>query len=212
LITFLPLPNLRLSAIVLDRKRQGKQRLEVVDILNAMHDPSSRLRRHAAVRMWIGYTDALVAYGLAVCQDWIDSGCEDNQYDKILAFSTLGKGILPTQDNVVLLLWFGRESFHASHRGNLLRKNRRWYSAFGWKESPLLPYEWPVNIPLEVLIDLRRRGYEPLADGTSWPAANEMAKKIPGAIGVAACQCLYYPVKCASTLAKEDSPILSRGV
>lgn len=41
--------------------------------------------------------------------------------------------------------WLGRESFHASHRANLLRKDADWYSSFGWADSPLLPYEWPVN-------------------------------------------------------------------
>jgi hypothetical protein len=37
----------------------------------------------------------------------------------------------------------GDEAFHASHRSNLLRKDRDYYGAFGWTEPDDLPYVWP---------------------------------------------------------------------
>ena len=41
--------------------------------------------------------------------------------------------------------WLGNKKFHASHRSNLLRKDREWYSQFGWTEPDDLPYIWPTN-------------------------------------------------------------------
>ena len=45
--------------------------------------------------------------------------------------------------------WIGKEEFHASHRANLLRKDREtkpepldWYTKFGWTENPEAPYVW----------------------------------------------------------------------
>jgi hypothetical protein len=40
--------------------------------------------------------------------------------------------------------WLGDEGVHASHRSNLLRKDREFYSKYGWAESDDLPYVWPV--------------------------------------------------------------------
>jgi hypothetical protein len=38
--------------------------------------------------------------------------------------------------------WYENEEFHASHRSNLLRKNKEYYSQFGWKEKDNLSYVW----------------------------------------------------------------------
>lgn len=139
--TFLPYPKFRDSAIALDKTRLGKQRLEVVWILEALDDPKHRRYNHPATIMWRGYRPALVAYGCAVCDEWIERGGLDNQKEVIMA----GYTTAPRQEDVPMPKWIGRESFHASHRGNLLRKDYQYYSAFGWTDSPLLPYEWPVN-------------------------------------------------------------------
>jgi hypothetical protein len=40
--------------------------------------------------------------------------------------------------------WIGDEKFHASHRSNLLRKDKEFYGKFGWAEPDDLPYFWPV--------------------------------------------------------------------
>ena len=45
-------------------------------------------------------------------------------------------------DMVHFPYWLGKESFHSSHRANLLRKDYEYYSKFGWKENPELPYVW----------------------------------------------------------------------
>ena len=40
--------------------------------------------------------------------------------------------------------WLGLDAFHASHRSNLLRKDRSHYSQFNWTEHDDLPYHWPT--------------------------------------------------------------------
>jgi hypothetical protein len=40
--------------------------------------------------------------------------------------------------------WLGDNTFHASHKSNLLRKDPVWYGQFGWSEPTDLPYVWPV--------------------------------------------------------------------
>ena len=41
-------------------------------------------------------------------------------------------------------LWLGHSELHASHRSNLLRKDKSFYSQYNWNESADLPYVWPV--------------------------------------------------------------------
>jgi hypothetical protein len=36
----------------------------------------------------------------------------------------------------------GNEDFHSSHRANLLRKDKEFYSQFEWGENPEDPYLW----------------------------------------------------------------------
>lgn len=40
--------------------------------------------------------------------------------------------------------WMRDWSIMLSHRSNLLRKDKDWYSQFGWLVKPDLPYVWPV--------------------------------------------------------------------
>lgn len=151
--TFLPLPDFRLSATVLDNKRLGKQRVEVLQILNSL-DPFHThrgWRNHPAVKMWRHHENALVLYGLIVCERWIELGFRDTCYEKILAKTSpmLDRKILQKKydlrEKAFLPPWFGDPLFHASHRSNLLRKYPLWYGRYGWTESADLPYLWPVS-------------------------------------------------------------------
>ena len=38
--------------------------------------------------------------------------------------------------------WIGNDLFHSSHRANLLRKDREFYSKFYWNENSESPYAW----------------------------------------------------------------------
>lgn len=147
--TFMPLPSFRRSAAVLDNKRLGKQRVECKQILLCLGVPvgehvpgSSKWRNHPAVRMWAGYELQLSVYSIVVCREWRARGFKDTLLPQFMdVYSalrlTVGKNKYPC--------WFGNKLLHASHRGNLLRKDYRHYSQFGWLETVDLPYFWPVD-------------------------------------------------------------------
>lgn len=137
--TFLPLPDFAASAATLDRQRLGKQRVEVLQILSALHGESRGWSSHPAVRMWRGYIPSLVTYGLAICTEWRKRGYIDNCGPKIAAYA-------PDEDCfAVHPPWLGDDAFHASHRSNLLRKFPEHYRQFHWTEPHDLPYIWPIG-------------------------------------------------------------------
>jgi hypothetical protein len=68
--TFLPYPDFALSAGVLDPRRLGKQRVEAIQVLRGLTVPGYGWRHHPAVKMWAGYEEALVRYGLETCAAW----------------------------------------------------------------------------------------------------------------------------------------------
>ena len=131
--TFLPSKNIKKSLEILDNKRLGKQRVEAFQILNILlkRTKTKGWRNHPAVKMWKGHSNALKFYFNASLEEWIKRGFRNNmKFEKIR-----GKIVFPN--------WFGRNKFHASHRSNLLRKDKKHYSRFGWKENSNLPYVWP---------------------------------------------------------------------
>ncbi len=174
--TFLPYADFARSAAALDRQRLGKQRVEVLQLLNTFR-PDRILRgwtQHPARLQWAGHLDALARYGLVVCAEWRHRGYRDGCAPKIAASwcrSTAQDLPEGAEDSVPPLMleridaflsrreeaarrgedplffpsWFGDERYHASHRGNLLRKDPGWYGVLGWTESPDLPYFWPVS-------------------------------------------------------------------
>ena len=133
--TFMPYASFAMSAAVLDRQRLGKQRVEVLQLLKAL-TAGGGWSHHPAALMWRTYTNALVEYGVEVCNVWRERGYVDTCRDKIEAYRISGR-------RVVLPPWYGDEAVHASHRSNLLRKDFNHYSQFGWSEPPDLPYVWP---------------------------------------------------------------------
>jgi hypothetical protein len=68
--TFLPYPDFSGSALVLDVKRLGKQRVEAIQVLRGLVVPGYGWPHHPAVKMWQGYEEALVRYGLDMCAVW----------------------------------------------------------------------------------------------------------------------------------------------
>jgi hypothetical protein len=150
--TFLPDPDYAKSAKYLDNKRLGKQRLECKQILLALgipvgpHKPGKRgWQNHPAVRMWRGYELSLVVYGACMCFEWRRRRFKDTLTDEFVgayAFLQTPAGGLIAQ--ATKPDWIGNEKFHASHRSNLLRKDKEFYGKFGWAEPDDLPYIWPI--------------------------------------------------------------------
>jgi len=81
--------------------------------------------------MWKGNSNFLKLYFNESLKEWIKRGYKNNmEFEKIN-----GKILMPK--------WFGNKKFHASHRSNLLRKDKKYYSKFKWKEKENMPYVWP---------------------------------------------------------------------
>lgn len=133
--TFLPYPNFLDSALVLDRQRLGKQRVEAKQIINTLEGTSSGWANHPAVKMWRGYEQALALYGVTVCAVWIERGYKDT----LLPFFALRLG---TDD---MPPWMGDPLLHLSHQSNLLRKDPEYYGQF-FDITPDLPYVWPQTV------------------------------------------------------------------
>ena len=134
--TFLPYESFEKSAQTLDWRRLGKQRVEGMQIINAITGkkrkdgkPYKGWINHPCSVMWKDYVPALKHYTNVIIQEWITRGYNNN-----MEFYDTGKIIMPD--------WIGNEKFHSSHRANLLRKDFDYYSQFGWTENPERPYVW----------------------------------------------------------------------
>jgi len=130
--TFLPVASFEETAKILDYRRLGKQRVEARQILNTILNGTTAWKNHPAVRMWRGFTPALLEYSNVMILEWIRRGYKNTME------------VFETDGNFVYPPWFSDKSFHASHRSNLLRKDFDYYSHFGWVEDISLPYVWPA--------------------------------------------------------------------
>jgi hypothetical protein len=146
--TFLPYADFARCAAVLDPRRLGKQRVEVLQVLRAIIIPNYGWRHHPVPKMWKGYEEALAAYGVAVCQEWCRRGHADTCDVKIRAeLAKLGITTVREQAAIeaagALPPWLGDEDFHRSHRSSLLTKDPEWYGDVFTDVPPDLPYVWP---------------------------------------------------------------------
>lgn len=136
--TFLPYKDFYQSGKVLDNKRLGKQRVEVLQMLNKIHGLTKGRgwSNHPCTRMWSETPNALVEYGLQICTAWIERGYKDTCYDKIKHHFKLNLAkSMPD--------WLGREDLHTSHKSKLIQKNKDYYKHL-WPEVPEnLEYVWP---------------------------------------------------------------------
>ncbi|MGW0119925.1 MSMEG_6728 family protein [Streptomyces sp. NPDC003327] len=149
--TFLPYESSSASAAVLDPKRLGKQRVEALQVFRGLTVEDYGWRRHPAVRMWAGYEEALVRYGLDVCAVWTGQGradtCAVTLLDDYRAWRP--SGTVRGQDELAradeLPPWLGNPAFHRSHRSALVRKDPAHYRARFPDVPDDLPYVWPAS-------------------------------------------------------------------
>lgn len=139
--TFLPYASFRRSASVLDRQRLGKQRVETMQIMNAISNPGTGWMNHPATMMWSPFACALMKYQVAVCEEWLSRGYKDTCLEKtriIHREHCTGDSEAPP--------WLSDAAFHRSHRSNLLRKNPVWYGQLpGFQLPDDLEYVWPTK-------------------------------------------------------------------
>lgn len=138
--TFLPYESFEDSAKSLDMKRLGKQRVEVLQLLNSMTGKTvgKGWTRHPCRYMWSSNMAALVQYGLIICKEWLSRGYRDTCYDKIAAFGVVANPEMPW--------WIGNKIFHESHRANLVRKKPEFYKSKWSDVDENMPYYWPTSM------------------------------------------------------------------
>lgn len=139
--TFLPYSDFAHSALCLDMRRLGKQRVECFQILQTLIGKSNGWKNHPAVKMWRGHEMSLCTYGMVICSEWSSRGYKDNMFNRIADIYT---DLFYSNACCENPSWLGVEKFHSSHRAALLFKNYEWYKQFNWAEEPKLEYYWPV--------------------------------------------------------------------
>jgi hypothetical protein len=136
--TFLPYESFYRSAEILDARRLGKQRVEALQILQALSAETSGWRNHPAVRMWKGYEGSLADYGIAICRVWKNRGHEDNCCGKLEDYLKKYNYVFEHPH------WLGNPYFHLSHQSNLIRKDSKHYGPLFPGVQDNLPYIWPI--------------------------------------------------------------------
>ena len=139
--TFLPYKSFEKSAKCLDYRRLGKQRVEAWQIYQALTKENYGWKNHPIVKMWKGYELSLLFYGAIICEEWRNRKYKDNMLyrfvQELTKLQLLGlKRKYPS--------WIGDVDFHDSHKSNLLRKDKEFYSRYNWNVPDNLPYIWRV--------------------------------------------------------------------
>jgi hypothetical protein len=148
--TFLPWPSFAASAAALDERRLGKQRVEALQVLRALTRTPYGWQHHPAVLMWKGHEEALAAYGLAICDEWVRRGHSDTCAATI-GLDLAAAGLPPPRREAEIAAagrlppWYGDDRLHSSHRSALVRKDPARYGPLFPDADPDLPYHWPVR-------------------------------------------------------------------
>jgi len=148
--TFTPYSDFKKTALALDTKRLGKQRVEVIPIVRALTVPGYAWASHPAVLMWKGYEEALGRYGLTMCEVWTERGFGDTCAATIAAdLRSIGIDFIRRYEDLANLValpgWLFDPELHRSHRSALVRKDPEHYRQFFPDVPDDLAYVWPVR-------------------------------------------------------------------
>jgi DNA-binding transcriptional regulator YiaG len=140
--TFMPHPSYAQSAASLDQRRLGKQRVEAMQMVRAIMDPSYGWQSHPAVTMWRGHGAALITYGIVICDEWISRGYKDTGRRKLVSVQHM---MVSLGERATKPEWVGDEAFHRSHRSNLVRKDPSHYGPLFPGVPDDIEYVWPAG-------------------------------------------------------------------
>jgi hypothetical protein len=147
--TFLPYPDFKKSAAVLDKKRLGKQRVECKQIARALVRGGG-WRHHPATRMWLGRLPALFEYYTIICAEWVRRGCKHDMTWDADVMQAVADDEHLSLGFVGMPWWFGVEEFHRSHQSKLLSKFPEHYSKYFIGVPNDLEYWWPTKQALSL--------------------------------------------------------------
>ena len=137
--TFLPYANFLESAKSLDNKRLGKQRVEVLQMLNKINGltKGKGWTNHPCTKMWQNNPNALVEYGVTICEIWRAKGFKDTCMEKISKH-------FKSNETKQMPSWLGRMDIHISHQSKLIQKDPVFYKSKFPNAPDNLEYVWPV--------------------------------------------------------------------
>lgn len=138
--TFVPESTFEASVRILDRQRLGKQRVETLQIMNALAGKSKGWTNHPATKMWRGYETALLMYQGATVTEWLRRGYKDTCFDKTKAVWLQ----YFCKDRVETPHWWGDDRVHDSHKKALVFKDPTWYNTIYPEVVGEYNYYWPV--------------------------------------------------------------------
>ncbi|PRY28827.1 hypothetical protein CLV70_107130 [Pseudosporangium ferrugineum] len=101
--------------------------------------------------MWTGYEEALVRYGLDMCDVWVAAGRADTTAATMRADVAAARAltVIRTQPELAaageLPPWLGDDALHLSHRSALVRKDPDFYRPLFGDIPADLPYVWPAS-------------------------------------------------------------------
>ncbi|MBW3573558.1 MAG: MSMEG_6728 family protein [Actinobacteria bacterium] len=170
--TFLPDPDFAGSARLLDSRRLGKQRVEALQVLRALTRVPYGWKSHPAVLMWAGCEEALVAYALAMCEEWGRRGHPDTVAGTIVEDFKAATGVDQVRSQAELAAagalptWLFDEALHRSHRSALVRKDPSFYRPYFPDVPDDLPYVWPVRSQRALRAEVARQDPSPAEEWT----------------------------------------------
>ena len=146
--TFIPYPDFKKCAKVLDNKRLGKQRVEAKQILNILtgETQTKGWRNHVVTKMWRDYESALKLYYNIIVEEWISRGFKNTMklYD--------------IKEPITMPWFVNNKSINTSHQANLIRKYDLYY-------RPIFPdvpeiyvkyrYIWPSKLNEQQTAELK---------------------------------------------------------
>jgi hypothetical protein len=160
--TFTPYSDFEATARVLDTKRLGKQRVEVIQIVRALTVAGYAWSSHPAVLMWKGYEEALGRYGLTMCEVWIERGFGDTCAATIVAdLQSIGITSIRSYPELAadrdLPEWLFDPKVLRSHQSALVRKDPAHYRQRFPEVPDDIDYVWPVRSSVVIDREIRRQ-------------------------------------------------------
>jgi len=135
---FLPYTDFKKSLESLDDKRLAKQRVETYQLIAGLEGRPTKTGKpyslsrinHPISQMFRDNIPALKHYLNLSIEVWEARGKNNTMKKEEI------------NEEIKMPIWFGDDSFHKSHRQNLLRKDPVHYGKEGWSEDPNDVYRW----------------------------------------------------------------------
>ena len=141
---FLSSSNFKLSSQCLDNRRLNKNMTEAKQVHTQNKYGYGGQGNLAPYRMWKGYENALVEYGIFMYMEWVNrlyngsrGGVETHKAGEYF-MSELELIRMPT-NYIEQPSWISNEEIFSSYRSALLYKDFEYYSRFGWTEERAIP-------------------------------------------------------------------------